>query len=67
MYIMRSKRFGWNTYQSSSALTTVLLGLMETPSGKNKIVTVLVQGKENEEITEFPYSTTLKTGGYLDI
>lgn len=67
MYIMRSKRFGWNTYQASSALTTVLPDLVKAPSGKNKIATVLVQGKENKEITEFPYSTTLNTGEYLDI
>lgn len=66
LYILRTKERGWNTYQSSSAVATVLTDLY---AGSNKKIetAVDVSGKENRRITEFPYQIQLKAGDSLTI
>lgn len=65
LYILRTKKRGWNTYQASFAVATVLADL-QVSSGNNRAETsVSVNGKENKRITEFPYQTRLTTGDSL--
>jgi hypothetical protein len=67
MYILRTKQNRWNTYQTSSAIMTVLPDLLAASAVKDNLATVRLEGKENRTITEFPYSTTLKNGERLHI
>ena len=68
MYILGTKRYGWNTYQASSALMTVLPDLLSKPaSSKDQLARISLSGKENRTLTEFPYATTLQGGEQLNI
>jgi uncharacterized protein YfaS (alpha-2-macroglobulin family) len=67
MYILRTKERGWNTYQSSSAVMTILPDLLAGAAGKKTPSTVLLSGKEQKELTEFPCETTLDAGEQLHI
>ncbi|NDV96047.1 hypothetical protein D0T84_14155 [Dysgonomonas sp. 521] len=67
MYILGTKASGWNTYQASSALATVFPDLLAGSYSKDKPATVILRGKENKEITQFPYETTLTRGETLSI
>lgn len=67
MYILGTKRSGWNTYQASSAVATVLPDLIAESSSKDSPATVLLDGKEEKELTRFPYEMELAPGEYLDI
>lgn len=67
MYILGTKASGWNTYQASSALATIFPDLLAGSYSKDKPATVILSGKENKEITKFPYETTLTQGETLNI
>jgi uncharacterized protein YfaS (alpha-2-macroglobulin family) len=67
MFILKTKQRGWNTYQASSAVMTILPDLLAGLTTKNNPATVVVSGKENKELTEFPYETTLNAGEQLNI
>ena len=67
MYILRSKERNWNTYQASSAVMTILPDLLAGAATKKAPSVVLLSGKEQKEITEFPYETTLNAGDQLHI
>jgi hypothetical protein len=67
MYILRTKQNGWNTYQASSAVMTILPDLLAESANNNNIATIAITGKENKIVTEFPYTTTLTNGEYLNI
>jgi uncharacterized protein YfaS (alpha-2-macroglobulin family) len=67
MYILRTKENYWNTYQSSSAVMTILPDLLAGAANKKVPSTVLLSGKEQKELTEFPYETTIGSYEQLDI
>lgn len=67
MYVLRSKQFGWNTYQASSALAVVLPDLIAESASKNSPANIMISGKETKNLTEFPYNTILKAGEQLEI
>ncbi|MCL2650592.1 MAG: carboxypeptidase-like regulatory domain-containing protein [Candidatus Azobacteroides sp.] len=67
MYILRTKQQGWNTYQASSAIMTILPDLLTESTSKDNPATVVLSGKENRELIRFPYETTLTTGEQLNI
>lgn len=67
MYILGTKSYGWNTYQASSAVGTVLPDLLAQSYTEKHPATVILTGKENRQLTEFPYETTLRPGEYLNI
>lgn len=67
MYILGTKRYGWNTYRASSALMTILPDLLAESTTADNQATVLLRGKENKSVKEFPYNTTLKGGEQLSI
>ncbi|QIK58308.1 hypothetical protein G7050_00030 [Dysgonomonas sp. HDW5A] len=67
MYILGTKRYGWNTYQASSALMTILPDLLAESTTAKNLATVTLAGKENRSVKEFPYNATLKSGEQLSI
>jgi uncharacterized protein YfaS (alpha-2-macroglobulin family) len=67
IYILRTKQRGWNTYQSASAVMTVLPDLLADSASKKTPSTVWLSGKEQKEVTEFPYTTTLFAGEQLQV
>jgi hypothetical protein len=67
IYILRTKEKGWNTYQAASAVMTVLPDLLANSANKQTLSTVLLSGKEQMELKEFPYTTTLYSGEQLHI
>lgn len=67
MYILGTKRTGWNTYQASSAVSTILPDLISESATKQNPATVMLDGKENKELTKFPYTTQLTAGEKLGI
>jgi len=67
VYILRTKERGWNTWQASSAVMAILPDLLAESANKETPSTVLLSGKEQKELSEFPYTTTLYAGEQLDI
>lgn len=67
MYILASKQLGWNTYQASSALATILPDLLGESSTLDNPATLLLTGRDNETVTRFPYQTTLRPGQHLNV
>lgn len=67
MYVLGTKRNGWNTYQASSAVSAILPDLIAESASNEKPATVLLGGKESKELVKFPYETQLSSGEYLDI
>lgn len=67
MYILGTKQYGWNTYQAASAVSTVLPDLLTESFNKERPATVILSGKENTELTRFPYETELMPGEQLNI
>lgn len=64
LYILRTKERGWNTYQASSAVATVLTDLLAGSGGMSGTL-VSVSGKDHQRITEFPYHARLTAGDSL--
>ena len=67
MHILGTKRYGWNTYQASSALMTILPDLLAEATTSDNLATVMLSGKDNQTIKEFPYNATLNSGEKLAI
>lgn len=67
MYILGTKQYGWNTYQASSAVSTILPDLFAESYTKDKPATIVLTGKENKEVIKFPYETKLQPGEHLSI
>ncbi|MDR0232825.1 MAG: carboxypeptidase-like regulatory domain-containing protein [Dysgonamonadaceae bacterium] len=67
MYILSTKRQGWNTYQAASAVMTILPDLLAESTSKDNPATVVLSGKENRELIRFPYETTLNASEQLSI
>jgi uncharacterized protein YfaS (alpha-2-macroglobulin family) len=67
MYILGTKQYGWNTYQSASAVSTVLPDLLVESFNKENPATVILSGKENKTLTKFPYETELMPGEQINI
>lgn len=66
-FIQSRKNMGWNTYQSSNIVNEVLPDLLVDGFSKKQPTTIVLQGKENKTITEFPYHTELQSGEKLTI
>jgi len=68
LYFMAShKNEGWNTYQSSNIIMEVLPDLLAEGFSKEHATTIIVSGKENKTIAEFPYHIELLSNEKLDI
>ena len=67
MYILSTKQSYWNTYQASSAVMTILPDLIAESSTKDMPSSVLLSGKDNKQLTKFPYNTTLMPGEQLTV
>ncbi|MDR0799535.1 MAG: carboxypeptidase-like regulatory domain-containing protein [Dysgonamonadaceae bacterium] len=67
MYILKTKQLGWNTYQASSAMMTILPDLLTKSMNKDNLATVALSGKETRELNRFPYETILTAGEQLKI
>ena len=67
LYILRTKERGWNTYQASAAVATVLTDLLTGADRNGGGTSVSVSGKENKRIMEFPYHARLTAGDSLFI
>lgn len=67
MYILGTKRNNWNTYQASSAVMTILPDLLTESVSESNSSTVILSGKENKKLKEFPYETVLMPNERLDI
>lgn len=63
--ILYTRNGGWNTYQASQAISTVLGDLLDESSPRNISSIVELEGKENGQLTEFPYTVRLKAGEKL--
>lgn len=67
MSILSTKRYGWNTYQTSSAVISILPDLLAESTKSDNVASVTLTGSENKTITEFPYETVVKSGEKLQI
>lgn len=66
-HILHSRRDGWNTYQASSAIATILNDLLAEQTQQGVSAVVELNGKENRQLTEFPYTVSLKFGERLEL
>jgi hypothetical protein len=68
LYFMTSQKSGgWNTYQSSNLLMSVLPDLLSDGATKAKPATIKINGKENKTVTKFPYRIELMPGEEINI
>ncbi len=67
LYIVQTKQYGWNTYQASMAVSTILPDLLTEANTKENPATILLSGKENGTRTAFPYQTVLSPGEQLTL
>lgn len=67
MSILGTKKYGWNTYQASSAVAAILPDLLAEAASKDSLATVVLAGSRNERLTQFPYTTVLTQGEKLSI
>lgn len=67
LYILASRQNGWNTYQASSAVGTILPDLVAESSTLDHIAGVRLTGKENKVVSKFPYQLTLNPGEKLSV
>jgi len=67
MHILGSKKYGWNTFQASSAVAAILPDLLAESATKDNMATIHLIGKENATLSKFPYETILKDGEKLNI
>lgn len=67
LYILASRQNGWNTYQASSAVGTILPDLIAESYTKDHMAGIRVSGKENKTVSEFPYQLTLHPGEKLTV
>lgn len=67
MYILSTKRYGWNTYQSANAVKAILPDLLAEASSADLISTVQLSGDDNRKLIEFPFETVLTEGKTINI
>lgn len=67
MHILGTKRYGWNTYQASLALMAILPDLLAESTTADNQATIILSGKDNKSVKEFPYYATLKSNEQLSI
>ncbi|MDR2956085.1 MAG: carboxypeptidase-like regulatory domain-containing protein [Prevotella sp.] len=67
MYILGTKKYGWNTYQASNALLAILPDLLAESTTKDNQATVQLTGRDNKTLSEFPYNTILNKNENLGI
>ena len=67
LHILSTRQYGWNTYQSASALQTVMPDLISSGASKEQLAKVCLSGRDNMVLTEFPYNTVLSGGEQLTI
>jgi hypothetical protein len=68
MYFLSARKEGsWNTYQSSSALMSILPDLLGEGVKKDQNATLVVSGKEQKTVTQFPYRIDLVPGEELHL
>jgi hypothetical protein len=68
MYFFHSRAgYGWNTYQSSEILQSVLSTLLGDGSSKERIAEVALTGAENKTVHEFPCTVELNPGSELEV
>lgn len=66
-FLSLRKNGGWNTYQSSTILMSILPDLMAEGFSKKNEASVSLSGKENKIITKFPYRIDLQAEEELNI
>lgn len=68
MYFLGSrKNGGWNTYQSSNVLMSVLPDLLQEGFSKGRNASINLSGKLNDTIRKFPFRIELQPGEELNI
>lgn len=67
LYILASRQSGWNTYQASSAVGTILPDLIAESSTRDHVAGIRLSGKESRTVSEFPYQLTLNPGEKLSV
>jgi hypothetical protein len=67
MYFLGAGYFRRNTYHAAFSLAVVFPDLLKEVQDKQASAHVLVSGKENRAIKEFPYEATVKPGEQLNI
>ncbi len=66
-FISLRRKGGWNTYEASSVLMSILPDLIAQGSMKKVPASVSLSGKMNEEIKKFPYNIELTEGEELQV
>ncbi len=66
-FLSLRKQGGWNTYQSSNILMSVLPDLLAEGFSKKHTATVIASGKVNSKITQFPYHIELQPSEELNL
>ena len=66
-FLSLRKEGGWNTYQSSNALMSILPDLMADGVSKGHTAAVTLSGKKQGTITQFPYRNELQPKEELHI
>lgn len=68
MYFLSTrKEMGWNTYQSSNILNSLLPDLLAEGASKGRTASLTLTGKQNGPITQFPYLAELQPSEELHI
>ena len=68
MYFLSLRRKGgWNTYQASNVLMSILPDLIAQGSTRKVPASVSLAGKVNERVSEFPYKIELSAGEQLRV
>lgn len=67
MSILGTKRYGWNTYQASNAVSAILPDLLAESASKDQLAKVKLSGDDNRTLTEFPFATVLTDGKTINI
>lgn len=66
MHILDSKKKGWNTYQASKAVMTILPDLISNIKDSTQLdQTLRVTGKVNKVVTDFPFTLELDPKEYV--
>ncbi|WP_455584386.1 carboxypeptidase-like regulatory domain-containing protein [Bacteroides sp.] len=66
-HILYTRSGGWNTYQASSAIAAVFDDLLGEQTQRGISAIVELKGKENCQLTEFPYNIRLTSGERLSL
>ena len=69
LYILGTRSYGWNTWQASSAVATVMPDLLGAEGGisNSGIAGVKISGAIDRHVSEFPYEAQLQPGERVSI